>query len=202
MIDSTTIGVIATGVIGILGPFLLNEANRHRERDKLKAAEEREKRAHEAEEEREKRARQYLIEDRKLVIAEIVEKAKAEAEALRITTEATTAATAAALLLEQQRIAAVLREDTRKTADFLEAKIDSTQAQAKETHTAAISAFNEANHTKAEMAAMRAEISAANKRILEQGLIKRDTTEKLDQIQTTAENIETKVDTIADSAKP
>ena len=127
---------------------------------------------------KETRNRQWIVEDRQAAMAEIVERAKAEAAALRIKTEAT----AEALMIEQRRIAASLREDTRKSVDQIESKIA-------EVHAAATTAFSEANHT-------NAKISDLNRRLVEQRVLKDDTADKLDQIQTTAESIETKVDEI------
>lgn len=70
--------------------------------------------------------RKVMLEDRKASTLKIVEEAKANAEAMMITARAE----ADRAELTARKAAALLREDQRKTADLLAAKIDNVQLTA------------------------------------------------------------------------
>lgn len=144
-------------------------------------------------------------EDRAAATREIIARATAEGEALKIKTEAI----AAAVLIEAKAAAAAaalqVQTDNRRIEKALEAKID-------QVHVAAAGAFTEANHVKETIADL-------NKRLVEQGdraaantaaaalAGGRRTsdphptviTQQLETIQTTTEAIDHKVDAIKDA---
>lgn len=140
------------------------------------------------------RDRKSLLEDRALAIAdralaaaerkastlEIIETAKANAEALHIKTEAE----AAVLRRLTSQSAAMVRQEQRITTDLITQKLDGV-------HAAATEAFKEAN-------GVNLKIADYNRQLLEQTSGK--TVEKLDGIQHTAEDIQQTVKRIDEKA--
>jgi len=119
------------------------------------------------------RARKWALEDRKAELAEIVERAKAEATASRIHREATTENLRLEARQVASRLADQLKLDTRqaegrqqeanqKTADILATKIDAVKLVAE-------GAFSEANSTHLKQQITNRQIADLNRRLFEQG---------------------------------
>lgn len=123
---------------------------------------------------KERRNRRWIEEDRAASVREIIEKAAAEAEAVRIRAES------AAKHLEQQarKIAAEVKEDQRINTALIEERLDTVGK-------AASHAYEEANNVKTD-------IKNLNARLLGQGAVRG----QLDDIEIKADSIEKKVEEI------
>jgi hypothetical protein len=129
---------------------------------------------------RDKRSRQWNQEDRAAATREIVDRAKAEAEASHIRTEAV----ARELHLETLRTAATLREEQRIEAEAIACKLEHVHESAKE-------AFKEAND-------VNLKIANYNKRLLERG---QEAVEKLDTIEHIATEHTAQLEEIAENTR-
>jgi hypothetical protein len=129
---------------------------------------------------RDKRSREWNQEDRANSTREIVERAKAEAEASHIRNEAI----ARELHLETLRTAAALREEQRIEAEAIACKLEHVHESAKE-------AFKEAND-------VNLKIANYNKRLLERGA---ETVEKLDTIEHIATEHTAQLEEIAENTR-
>ncbi len=144
-------------------------------------------------------ARRWAVEDRKAAseeraaaTAEIIAKAKAEAEALEIRT----AATAAAALVEAKAATAQAIEEQKALSLQIADRVN-------EVHAVAEKAFHEANNTSQKQQVTNKQIEDLNERLLSQGAVTVGAAQKLDHVQVTTdeaveklESIEGKVDVI------
>jgi len=154
---------------------------------------------------RERAARRRVLDDRQHTkeederkLAEIVERAKAEAEAARIKAEAAADVIRIELqqiaerqVLETRKAASLVREDQRKTADAMAAHIE-------EVRTAAVAAIHEANGVNAkleqtnqrllEVAAVAAEGKAQKLEEIHEDV--RTNTAKVEEVKTTVDKID------------
>jgi hypothetical protein len=136
---------------------------------------------------RDRRNRQWNQEDRAAATREIVDRAKAEAEASHIRTEAI----ARELHLETLRTAANLREEQRIEAEALACKLDHVHDAAKEASKEAREAFKEAN-------GVNAKIASYGKRLTERGA---EAVDRLDTIEHIATEHTAQLEEIAENTR-
>jgi hypothetical protein len=136
---------------------------------------------------RDERSHQRNKEDRAAKTQEIVDLAKAEAEASHIRNEAI----ARELHLETLRTAANLREEQRIEAEALASKLEHVHVTAKEASKEAREAFKEAND-------VNAKIASYGKRLTERGA---EAVEKLDTIEHIATEHTAQLEEIAENTR-
>jgi len=139
---------------------------------------------------REERGRAWLAEDRKAALQEIVARAEAEAEALRIKTEGAAEVlrietqTAAERLVRVTKKAAIqLREDQRKSADLIFTKLEEGQV-------ATATALEAANGTVSKIADLNQQLLMVAEKVVDESLLRSGNTKKLDEMKETVTRLD------------